>query len=102
MKKYIDEDIVAKTLLAKSVYTNDGYSLYVIMYYAETTGEYDFLLPAKDYIRLVNDAYARSPNNIIRCAISGRTKDDMPYFSIAGITFTMITEEEADKFRILK
>jgi len=98
MKKYIDEDIIDKI-----IQTNETYSIYAIFSYAEITGDYDFLLSAKDYIKIVNDSYRGSSlNHIIRSATFGRTKDDMPYFSIAGITFTMITEEEADKYRILK
>jgi hypothetical protein len=96
MKKYIDEDIIDKTITLSR-----KYSLTNIFDYIELTGYYDFILPAKYYIKIVSTSYSDN-SNVMKYSVFGRTKDDMPYFSIAGITFTMITEEEADKFRILK
>ena len=59
-------------------------------------GACDIFVPVKDYMVMVRSSWTHS------FLPGGRTKDDMPFFSIAGITFIAITEEEADKYRILK
>jgi hypothetical protein len=68
-------------------------------YYITATKYYDFILPPFYYIKIISNSYHV---DMMKHATHGRTKDDMPFFSIAGITFAMIAEEEADKYRILK
>jgi len=94
MRKYIDQDIVSKV-----VDTEHIHGMRTILQYCETGECYDFILPAKFYIAIISYNLVFLSNS---CVVGGKTKDDMPYFSIAGITFTMITEEEADKYRMLK
>ena len=93
MKTYTDLDIISKAagINTTGILTRD------ILYYVSTTNSYTFVVPPKDYIELVRATI------MDRMFVNGgRTKDDMPFFSIAGITFTMITQEQADKYILFK
>ena len=94
MKTYVDLVIIKKL----TNYSDHGILIRDILEYIQFSQGTDFIVPYKDYIDMV-----RPMTNITGSIItSGRSENDMPYFSIAGIMFTSITEEEADKFRMLK
>lgn len=92
--KYVDIDLINKT----TGVADAGILVRDILEYVIHTKEYDFIIPIVDYVAIAR-AVISLPGAM---SSSGRSKNDMPFFSIAGITFTMITEEEADKYRMLK
>jgi hypothetical protein len=79
---YIDFDIV------------DEFRLFTLIKYSGETGKYDLYMPHREYTALLQNAGA--------IGIGGRDKNDRPMFQFGGIRFYSISEEEANKYRVLK
>lgn len=94
MKTYIDLDIIKKTVYVSDV----GILIRDILEYIQYSQKTNFIIPLKDYVDMLRPLTSATGSVII----SGRSENDMPFFSIGGIIFQSITEEEADKYRMLK
>ena len=71
-------------------------SIIDVIWHAGLIESFDFKLSAEDYANLY--LVLRETTDIK----SGRTDYNMPTLSFAGLSFTMMTIEETDKYLILK
>jgi hypothetical protein len=93
MKTYTNLDIIHDT--AEVSYSN-ALRVRDILDYVIATGEHTFILPKEDYLQLVKSVVMDE-----MITSGGRTKKRMPFFSIAGITFTVATKKQLKKHKKL-
>jgi hypothetical protein len=89
MRVYLDKDVVQK----ETGWQFEGFIADCIYQYIREKGATDILLSPDDYLS-VFFSYKGNKNE-------GRTEEDRPWFSIAGIKFIMLSPEDVDKYKVL-
>jgi hypothetical protein len=93
MKVFVDKNVI----IPYAGMSNNGlYPLDLIRYAQAVKITVDeFLLPANEYYDLIMNS------NTLLVTHHRRLDSELPFFYIAGIKIQMITNEEADKYRLL-